>query len=120
MEKKPIEKSASITRQASETSSIKTPSEVHEEVEQDGGKPELTRTISGPPYTIFSRRTKMFIVLAVSISGLISPFGAVTFYPVLNVLARQLHVSPADINLGLTTYMVNLHGFILIEPVANI
>jgi len=85
------------------------PNEEHEaDIEQDGGKPELTRTASGPPYTIFSPRTKIFIIVLVSISGLISPFGAVTFYPALPLLARDLDVTPSLINIALTTYMVSL------------
>lgn len=68
---------------------------------------ELTRTVSsGPPYTIFSHRAKMFIVASVSVSSLISPFGATTFYPALNVLADQLNVTPTLVNLALTTYMI--------------
>ena len=66
----------------------------------------LSRTVSGPPYTIFNQHTKMFIVLSVSVCSLISPFGATTFYPALNVLAAELNVTPSLINLGLTTYMV--------------
>ncbi len=72
---------------------------------------ELSRTVSsGPPYTIFSHRAKMFIVVSVSVSSLISPFGATTFYPALNVLAKQLNVSPTLVNLALTTYMVSFAG----------
>lgn len=48
----------------------------------------------------------MFIVIAVSISSLISPFGATTFYPALDVIAEDLNVTPTLINLSLTTYMV--------------
>jgi hypothetical protein len=70
---------------------------------------ELSRTVSGPPYTIFSSRAKMFIVLSVSVSSLISPFGATTFYPALNVLAADLKVTPTLVNLALTTYMVSLY-----------
>ncbi|KAK5171338.1 uncharacterized protein LTR77_004482 [Saxophila tyrrhenica] len=67
----------------------------------------LSRTISsGPPYTIFGPRAKMFIIISVSVSSLISPFGATTFYPALNVLARELDVTPTLVNLALTTYMI--------------
>lgn len=76
--------------------------------EEDGKNLELSRTVStGPPYTIFGPRAKMFIVLSVSVSSLISPFGATTFYPAINVLAKQLHVTPTLMNLALTTYMVS-------------
>lgn len=67
----------------------------------------LSRTVSsGLPYTIYNYKTKMFIVASVSVSSLISPFGATTFYPALNTLADQLNVTPTMVNLSLTTYMV--------------
>lgn len=67
----------------------------------------LSRTVSsGPPYTIYNHKTKMFILASVSVSSLISPFGATTFYPALNTLADQLNVTPTMVNLSLTTYMV--------------
>lgn len=80
----------------------------HEQQDVEGNelRPELSRTTTGPPYTIFSKRAKLFIVASVSVAGLISPFGAVTFYPALNVLAKQLNVTPSMINIALTTYMV--------------
>lgn len=68
----------------------------------------LSRTVSsGPPYTIYNHTTKMFILASVSVSSLISPFGATTFYPALNTLADQLNVTPTMVNLSLTTYMVS-------------
>lgn len=78
------------------------------DIEQNELRPELSRTTTGPPYTIFSKRAKLFIVASVSVAGLISPFGAVTFYPALNVLAKQLNVTPSMINIALTTYMVSV------------
>lgn len=73
---------------------------------EDEHENELTRVPSGPPYSAFSPKSKMIIVALVSVSALISPFGATTFYPALNVFAKQLNVSPAMVNLSLTTYMV--------------
>lgn len=83
-------------------------SESHDEAEpqQNAMMPTLSRTTTGPPYSIFSHKAKIFIVMSVSLSSLISPFGATTFYPALNVLAADLHVTPSLINLSLTTYMV--------------
>ena len=74
--------------------------------DQDVATEPLALVPSGPPYTIFSSRMKTFILISVSISSLISPFGATTFYPALDVLAEDLHVTPTLINLSLTTYMV--------------
>ena len=97
MEKNPI---------AVEDEPTTTPPETSEEEDRNDDLLELQRTVTGPPYSIFTPRAKIFIVVAVSISSLVSPFGATTFYPALDVIARDLGVTPTLINLSLTTYMV--------------
>jgi len=94
------------SRPPSQHSGLKEPFEAVD-LERNVTGASLNRIASGPPYTIFSPTTKMFILVSVSISSLISPFGATTFYPALDVLAAQLHVTPSMINLSLTTYMVS-------------
>ncbi|KAF2670779.1 MFS general substrate transporter [Microthyrium microscopicum] len=69
-------------------------------------RPDLSRVQTGPPYSIFSKKAKMFIVAAVSVTALISPFAATLFYPALNVLSKQLNVSASLVNLSVTTYMI--------------
>ena len=86
---------------------IESPADGNEAERNAAPRLELQRTVSGPPYSIFTPRAKIFIVVAVSISSLISPFGATTFYPALDVIARDLGVTPTLINLSLTTYMVS-------------
>jgi hypothetical protein len=66
----------------------------------------LSRVPSEPPFTIFSRNTRIFIVFMVAVSALISPFAATLYYPALNPLAQELHVSSSLINLSITTFMV--------------
>ncbi|KAF7185818.1 MFS transporter M6 [Pseudocercospora fuligena] len=85
---------------------VESPADGNEAEGNAAPKLELQRTVSGPPYSIFTPRAKIFIVVAVSISSLISPFGATTFYPALDVIARDLGVTPTLINLSLTTYMI--------------
>jgi hypothetical protein len=68
---------------------------------------QRTTTTTEPPYSVFTPQAKTFIVVAVSISSLVSPFGASTFYPALDVIAKDLDVTPTLINLSLTTYMVS-------------
>lgn len=92
---------ATAARAASQAESVASESE-----NNDHDILELQRTVTGPPYSIFTPRAKIFIVVAVSISSLISPFGATTFYPALDSIARDLNVTPTLINLSLTTYMV--------------
>jgi hypothetical protein len=87
-----------------ETSAIPSSTELNSTQDADGEA--LHTVISGPPHSIFSKRTKLLIVLAVSVSALISPFAATLFYPALNVLAKQLNVSASLVNLSITTYMV--------------
>ncbi|KAF2682328.1 MFS general substrate transporter [Lentithecium fluviatile CBS 122367] len=66
----------------------------------------LQRQVSAPPYSIFTQAEKIWIISLVSISALISPFGATLFYPVLNVLSDVLHVTPTMTNISITTYMI--------------
>jgi hypothetical protein len=66
----------------------------------------LSRVPSEPPFTIFNQKTRIFIVFMVAVSALISPFAATLYYPALNPLAQELHVSSSLINFSITTYMV--------------
>jgi hypothetical protein len=77
------------------------------DVEKNGQRPEeLQRQVSGPPYTIWGKGAKTWIIFLVSISALISPFGATTFFPALNVLTDVLDITPTQLNISITTYMV--------------
>lgn len=106
----PEEDVRSLERHDSEHSSDATADLENQNQTRDGLG--LSRTVSsGPPYTIYNHTTKMFILASVSVSSLISPFGATTFYPALNTLADQLNVTPTMVNLSLTTYMVGLICF---------
>jgi hypothetical protein len=75
---------------------------------EDDGDAEngLARVPSEAPYSIFSTTAKAFIIFMVSLSALISPMAATVYYPALNPLAEQLHVSNSAITLSITTYMV--------------
>lgn len=66
----------------------------------------LRQEVSGPPYSVFSSPMKIWIIFLVSVSALISPFGATTYYPALNVLTDVLHITPTMTNISITTYMV--------------
>ena len=60
----------------------------------------------GPPYSTFSEPMKIFTILLASFAAIISPISASIYFPALNTLARDLHVSTTSINLTITTYMV--------------
>jgi hypothetical protein len=70
--------------------------------------PDLQRQISGPPYSIFEPAMKMWIIFLVSVSAIISPFAATTYYPALNLISDVMHVTPTLTNISVTTYMVRL------------
>lgn len=72
----------------------------------DDDEQDLSQMPSEAPYSIFSKATKVFIIVMVSISALISPLAATVYYPVLNSLAKELHVSNSAITISITTYMV--------------
>ncbi len=59
-----------------------------------------------PPFSIFSPSERRFIVSVASLAALFSPLSANIYYPALNTLSEDLHVSLSKINLTITTYLV--------------
>ena len=66
----------------------------------------ISRVSSGPPYSAFSKGTKIWIVIMITFSSFVSPFTQNVYFPALNPLAKDLHVSTSLINLTLTTYSI--------------
>jgi len=65
-----------------------------------------TVTTNTPPWSIFTVPQKRFIVLMVAMAGFFSPLSANIYFPALNTLAMDFHVSSSIINLTLTSYMI--------------
>jgi cytoskeletal protein RodZ len=68
-----------------------------------------TATATSAPqkdYSSFTLWEKRFIVFAATMGAFFSPFTAQIYFPALNTIAKDLHVSPSKINLTMTTYMV--------------
>jgi hypothetical protein len=63
-------------------------------------------SVSDKPYSVFTPRQKRFIILASSIGTFISPLTSAIYFPALNTIASDLHVSISQINLTITIYMV--------------
>ncbi|KUI68354.1 Quinidine resistance protein 2 [Cytospora mali] len=59
-----------------------------------------------PRYSAFTLWEKRFIVLGASLSAFFSPLTAQIYYPALNILQQDFHVSSSQINLTVTTYMI--------------
>jgi MFS family permease len=66
----------------------------------------LSPVQSGPAYSVFTKRQKQWIIFMVTVAAFISPTSANIFFPALNPLAEDLHVSHTIINLSLTSYMI--------------
>ncbi|KAJ9656137.1 hypothetical protein H2198_005193 [Neophaeococcomyces mojaviensis] len=60
----------------------------------------------GPPFSVFSKNQKRFIVFMASWAGFFSPVSSNIYFPALNALAEDLNVSDTLINLTLTSYMI--------------
>ena len=82
------------------------------DLEKAGLRPDLERQLSEAPWSVFSKGMKIWIIFLVSISALISPFGASMFLPALNVLSDVLDITPTQVNISITTYMVRLACFV--------
>ncbi|KAJ6134725.1 hypothetical protein N7523_001047 [Penicillium sp. IBT 18751x] len=71
---------------------------------------ELTETTpllaSTAPYSVFSKTQRRLIVLTAALMSSFSPLSANIYYPALNSIAKDLQVSPSQINLSITTYMI--------------
>ncbi|KAL4889880.1 major facilitator superfamily domain-containing protein [Aspergillus ambiguus] len=61
---------------------------------------------SNAPYSSFTRFQKAHIVFAASWAAFIAPMTAHIYFPALNTLSHDLHVSNGLINLTITSYMI--------------
>lgn len=79
-----------------------------EEDDDDETVPLLIDTVSSnePPYSVFPKSTRIFIIIMAALCGFVSPLSGNIYFPALNSLSADLHVSPSLINVSLTTYMI--------------
>ena len=56
-------------------------------------------------YSIFTRNEKRYIVLLVALAGWFSTLSSFIYYPVIALVAKDLHTSIARINLTVTSYL---------------
>lgn len=58
-------------------------------------------------YSVFTVSQRRFIVFMASWAGFFSPVSSQIYFPALNSLAEDLHVTNSLMNLTLTSYMVS-------------
>ena len=68
------------------------------------------------PYTIFSPYQKLLIILAATAASVFSPLSANIYFPALQTIRRELHVTENVLNLTITSYMVTDLLFYSCEP----
>lgn len=59
-----------------------------------------------PRYSSFTLWEKRLIVLGASLAAFFSPLTAQIYFPALNILQQDFHVTSSQINLTVTTYMI--------------
>ncbi|KAI0114393.1 major facilitator superfamily domain-containing protein [Nemania sp. FL0031] len=70
-------------------------------------EPSSERPVSsGAIYSIFTVTEKRAIVFAAAAGAFFSPLSAQIYFPALDALSRDLHVSVTEVNLTVTTYMI--------------
>ncbi|KAI1419958.1 major facilitator superfamily domain-containing protein [Xylaria sp. FL1777] len=74
--------------------------------EADAEPPSEVQAPSGEKYSAFSTIEKRAIVLAAAIGAFFSPLSAQIYFPALDTLTRDLHISVTEVNLTVTTYMI--------------
>ncbi|KAM6482696.1 major facilitator superfamily domain-containing protein [Trichoderma sp. SZMC 28011] len=65
-----------------------------------------TRHSTNEPYSIFSRRMKIWITIMATVASVVSPMTAHIYFPALDAIAEELNVSISLINFTLTSYMI--------------
>jgi hypothetical protein len=58
------------------------------------------------PYSAFSKPSKRWITVLVAMAGFFSPLSANIYFPALDYIARDLHVSLELMNLTITAYLI--------------
>lgn len=94
------------SKSSAEDVSVDAATEKEMDVEDNVTSEVIQQQVSEEPYSVFSEGMRIWIIALVSVSALISPFGAAMVFPALNLLADVLDITPTQVNISLTTYMV--------------
>jgi multidrug resistance protein len=106
--KEPEEEKRRLSNVESISSGCVTPNleDQDQDIDLEANPISLAPTQSGPPHSAFSPRKRKFIVFMAAFAGFFSPLSANIYFPALNTLSKDLHVSSSLINLTLTSYMI--------------
>lgn len=71
-----------------------------------GDQPVASPEVQAAPHSIFSTRTKVFIIVMTVFATFFSPFSSFLYLPAITPIADAYHRSVGDINLTVTLYQV--------------
>ncbi|KAF6825837.1 major facilitator superfamily transporter [Colletotrichum plurivorum] len=67
---------------------------------------EREKQTTEPPYHVFTRRQKWFIIAIIGAAGLFSGLSSNIYFPSLDAISRDLHVSAEMVSLTITSYLI--------------
>ncbi|KAK7748373.1 hypothetical protein SLS62_008636 [Diatrype stigma] len=80
------------------------------ELEKDGNgngnAATPTQDVSTPPYSVFTPSQGRLIVFMTALAGFFSPFSAFIYFPAVNYISADLHVSVQLVNITITAYLL--------------
>ena len=65
-------------------------------------------TATADTFSVYTARQKKVILISGSFAAFFSPVSSNIYFPALNTIAKDLHVSLSQINLTVTTYQVSM------------
>lgn len=73
-----------------------------------GANEEVNEQVSETPasFSILSEQHKRWTIAITSMVTFLSPVSGSIYFPAINELARELHVTPVKINLTITAFLV--------------
>jgi hypothetical protein len=75
--------------------------------EDDAGNDNPEHNMDDKPYSVFTHNEKRIIILCAGLSQFFSPISGQIYFPSLDAIAADLHVSDSLVNLTITTYLVS-------------
>jgi MFS family permease len=61
---------------------------------------------SDAPWSIWSSKQRKFIILSASFASLLSPLSGQIYFPALDTIAKDLHVTDSQVNISITTFLI--------------
>ncbi|KAI9500966.1 major facilitator superfamily domain-containing protein [Coemansia spiralis] len=100
-------------QQNANTSSSILPSH-HSGATKEVSDTDSTEAGEGLPYSPFSTKVKVMVVVITALTGLVSPLSANMYYPSIQTVRSDLHTSQSAITWTITAYMIAMAVFPLV------